>query len=200
MEGINVYTKIFDAPELDRAEIRRYARVSCIERETENMIDSCLKECLGELSYKVCYAELPCSVADDTIDTGAFSVRSAALSRVLRGYDGLIVFAATVGARIDRLIQRCAKLSPARAVIFQAIGAERVESLCKSFSLDLAKEYAEVGNRFSPGYGDLPLEFQRDVFSLILPERYIGVTLSDSLIMSPSKSVTAVLGISKARF
>ena len=49
--------------------------------------------------------------------------------------------------------------------------------------------------RFSPGYGDLPLEFQREIFRALDVPRRIGVSLGSSCLMSPSKSVTAIVGI-----
>ena len=51
--------------------------------------------------------------------------------------------------------------------------------------------------RFSPGYGDLPLEVQRTLFSLLEPMRHIGLSLTDSLLMSPTKSVTAFVGLTE---
>ena len=51
--------------------------------------------------------------------------------------------------------------------------------------------------RFSPGYGDFPLEFQRNIGDLLQMAKNIGITLTDSLLMMPSKSVTAVIGCSK---
>ena len=57
------------------------------------------------------------------------------------------------------------------------------------------KEGLALRPRFSPGYGDLPLEFQRDFFRILRPQRRIGVTLTDACLMVPSKSVTALVGI-----
>ena len=51
--------------------------------------------------------------------------------------------------------------------------------------------------RFSPGYGDLSLDFQREIFRLLSPERNIGVTLGERLLMSPTKSVSAIIGIKR---
>ena len=53
--------------------------------------------------------------------------------------------------------------------------------------------------RFSAGYGDVPLELQRDIFALLDCPRRIGLTLNESLLMSPSKSVTAIVGISRGK-
>ena len=86
------------------------------------------------------------------------------------------------------------------ALAVSALGSERVEALCDEFCNRLATEKGEgvkVYQRFSPGYGDLPLEVQRDIFALLSPERAIGVTLGDGLLMSPTKSVSAIIGISE---
>ena len=81
----------------------------------------------------------------------------------------------------------------------QAIGAERIEALCDSLCEELKSSLKTEGKtskpRFSPGYGDLPLSFQKDVFRVLEPEKRIGLTLNASLLMSPTKSVTAIIGI-----
>ena len=111
----------------------------------------------------------------------------------------IILFAATVGAPFDRLIQKYSLLAPSKALIMQAIGAERVESLCDAFcekmDTDLSKDGKCLTPRVSPGYGDIPLAMQKDVFAVLDCPRKIGLTLDSSLMMSPTKSVTAVAGI-----
>ena len=71
--------------------------------------------------------------------------------------------------------------------------APAVENFCQI--LGEAKSGARLRPRFSPGYGDLPLEMQKDIFSLLGCPSNVGITLNESLIMSPSKSVTAIVGI-----
>ena len=90
-------------------------------------------------------------------------------------------------------------ISPAKAFMLQAIGAERIEALCDIFEQDIKQELTNNGYtvkpRFSAGYGDIPLELQRDIVSVLDCQRKIGITLNESLVMSPSKSVTAIIGI-----
>ena len=108
----------------------------------------------------------------------------------------MLVFAATIGFDIDRKITKYSKVDPAKALIFQAIGTERVESLCNAFEEDIKRENGyDLTSRFSPGYADLPLEMQKDLFRVLDCYKNIGVTLNDSLLMSPSKTVTAIIGI-----
>ena len=110
-----------------------------------------------------------------------------------------MVFCATVGVGIDRIIAKYNRLSPAKAVLLQALGSERVEALCDALcgeiALSVADEGLECTRRFSPGYGDLPLDLQREIFTSLECTRRIGVTIGDNLFMTPTKSVTAIFGI-----
>ena len=175
-----VYTKTYEAPPVDRREILRYAGVRGDAPEIEILLEECLAEAMDKLTYKVCYGEFPVSFFD--------SVGSKGLKNHLEGCNKAVIFAATVGIGIDRLIARYASVSPTKSLLFGAIGAERIEALCEIFN----KEYG--GSRFSPGYGDLPLEFQKEIFRALDCPRKIGLSLNESMLMSPSKSVTAIIG------
>lgn len=171
-------------------EISRYAG----GLEDKALILSCIKEIANKLVYKVCYRKFSLKTNENTLDASFAQITSADLAKTLRNCDGIILFAATVGIEIDRLIFKYGKISPLKALIFQAIGAERIEWLCDQFCKDLAKEET-ITSRFSPGYGDLPLEIQKDIFLALNCEKNIGLTLNDSMLMSPTKSVTAIVGI-----
>ena len=191
-----ILSKTYNAPPYCEKEILRYA--GC--KEADNEIAVLLKRCIGEikdkLTYKLCYRKISVKIDGDTCDFGEFCLKSKKLSLNLKGCQSVILFAATVGIEIDRLITKYGRISPSKAFMLQAIGTERIESLCNAFCADISKEYNMGAKpRFSPGYGDLPLESQKDVFSVLLPEKYIGLTLTDSLLMSPSKSVTAIMGL-----
>ena len=147
----------------------------------------------------MCYIKTDISVCDDTLDFGFMQVRSKSALKNLENCDEAIVFAATVGIELDRAIAKYSALSQAKALILQAIGTERIESLCDMFCKEISAEMAAlnkgVKNRFSPGYGDFSIETQRDIFRILKPLNKMGVFLNESLLMSPSKSVTAIIGI-----
>ena len=65
------------------------------------------------------------------------------------------------------------------------------------FCRDAEREYGKVTRRFSPGYGDLSLDLQKTVFELLNPEKHIGITLTDGMLMTPMKSVSAFIGIKR---
>lgn len=190
-----VLTVTLTPPPVDKRAVLRYAGVGASRAELEAMLESCLLELDGRLRYDVCYVTLPLSVSDSVCKIGNAEIISHALSDCLRGYTRAVVFCATVGVEVDRLIMKYGRSAPSRALMLEAIGSERVEATCDAFCAALSKEHGEVSTRFSPGYADLPLDAQRDVFALLEPHRRVGVTLTSSLLMTPSKSVTAIVGV-----
>lgn len=192
-----VQVKTILAPPFNERECLRYAgtEAKALTAEERALLEECLREVEGKLTYKVCWDRFPVSIAGDTLDFGFGKVESADLRKNLEGCEEVILFAATIGLEIDRLIRRYTRLSPAKALFFQAIGAERIESLCDAVNGEWKEAYQQLRPRFSPGYGDLPLEMQRDIFRVLDCPRKIGLTLNESLLMSPSKSVTAIIGI-----
>lgn len=192
--------KIYSAPPVNEKEILRYARASKMASEEElKLMRECLAEIEKKLTYRVCWKVFPMKAEDDVLDMGFAKTNSTGLRKNLEGCAQCIVFAATVGLEVDRAIRKYSRLSPAKALFFQAIGTERIEALCDLFCAEQAKHWQTEGKelrpRFSPGYGDLPLEMQKDIFRTLDCTAQIGVGLNESLLMSPSKSVTAIIGV-----
>lgn len=191
--------KSYPSLPFDEKEILRYA--GC--KEKTDQIASLLSECIAEarekIQYRVCFCRLPVSVTESICDFGVFSLESIQLARRLQASKEAILLAATLGLDLDRLIARYGRLSPAKGLLFQAIGAAQIEALCDQFCLDIEKEEnITLLPRFSPGYGDLALSAQKIIFSHLGCEDRIGLFLNDSLLMSPSKSVTAFVGITQS--
>lgn len=191
----SVFVKTYEAPPNNRNEILRYMGAKKTNSELEKNIDNCLSSLSGKLTYRVCYAELPVSLLKDTVDFSFAFVKSDDLAKNLSGCSKALFFGATVGIEIDRYINKYKNISPVKALIAQAYGAERIESLCDAFCKDVKSKHF-TKPRFSPGYGDLPVLFQKEIFRILDCSRKIGLTLNESLIMTPSKSVTAIIGIS----
>lgn len=180
-------------PDPDIKEILRYAGGR--DEKTAALIKDCLKECEKLLAPALCYRTFEVNAEDGVCDFGDFSVKSSDLSVNLKNCKKAVIFCATIGAAFDRLLIKYSRLSPARALIFQSIGAERIEALCDAFCEHLKAEGYAVRPRFSAGYGDLPLSVNKEIFSALSPEEAVGVTLSEGMLMTPTKSVTAFVGL-----
>ena len=109
--------------------------------------------------------------------------------------------AATLGIGPDRLIARASAVRMSDAVIFQAAAAAMVETYCDEVNERIRQDAAQRGMycrpRFSPGYGDFPIAHQRDFSRLLDTPRKIGLTVTESCLLAPIKSVTAVIGLSE---
>lgn len=192
-----ILSKTYTKPPFCRKDILRYAGCKEADNEISALLEMCIKEAEDKLVYKVCYRELSVTVIDDICDFGVFQLRSKKLALNLKNCKRVILFAATVGVGIDRLIAKYSRISPSKALMFQAIGAERIEALCDIFCQEISKQMGiSLKPRFSPGYADLSLDVQKNIFSVLDCSKQIGVSLNNSLLMSPSKSVTAFAGIS----
>ena len=109
--------------------------------------------------------------------------------------------AATLGAGADRLLTKYGKLHVAKAAVMQAAAAAMTEAYCNELNGRWREDYKKGGwflrPRFSPGYGDFSLSFQKEILGALEAEKRIGITLTDGFLMMPSKSVTAVMGASR---
>ena len=187
-----IYLKEYVAPPINLSEILRYMGAKEQSDELSTILKECQDEAMPKLLYRVCYTYADVTKCADGVSISNIKTNSLDLGRYLKDSKKTIVFAATIGIEMDRLIAKYSRISPAKALIFQAIGAERIEALCDVFCEEMAKEGFKKA-RFSPGYGDFLIDAQKDIFSLLDPSRKIGLSLTERLIMSPSKSVTAII-------
>ena len=186
--------KSYVLPPINRREVFRYAGIRSLSGESDELIsrlDEAISLIEGTLNPRVCFCEL--AIRD--CDFGA----SLDIKKNLRNSHSVIFFASTLGIELDRLILKYSVLSPTIALLLEALGNERIEALCDSFCEDMRKTKLESGEslrpRFSAGYGDLPLLVQPSILLATNAQRAIGLTLSDSLLMIPTKSVTAIIGV-----
>lgn len=194
LNGVGV--KTYPAQAIDRREVLRYAGCQTETAELGVALDECIRLCANAFSYRVCY-----SVWTVERFFEVFGKNSQTANARLADCEYVVLFAGTIGLEIDRLIAKYASVAPSKAVLLQGLGAERIESLCDAFCQDISEQAAEKGykarTRFSAGYGDFSLTAQKEIFLALDCARKIGLTLTDSLLMSPTKSVTAVVGIEK---
>ncbi|ADL05022.1 vitamin B12 dependent-methionine synthase activation domain-containing protein [Lacrimispora saccharolytica] len=189
--------------EISRKEIRRYLGYG--KNEGDEAVNALIEECIRELMAcatpksitRVYPLEL---LSDDWINFTVFKTKSRNLSRNLADCEQVILFAATLGSGVDVLLHKYTKLQMSKAVVMQAAAAAMIEEYCDEENRKLKEEYEDrklyLRPRFSPGYGDFPLVCQKDITAVLETSKRIGITLTDSLLMIPSKSVTAVMGVS----
>ena len=189
--------------EWNEREILRYLghRGQEIPENVEELIKECERELEQMASPRAMGKEYPLSIHDHVLDMGFLQTKSKSLERNLRDCERVILFAATLGSRVDVLLHRYNMIQMSKAVVMQAASVAMLETFCDEKNQELKSSYEAKGwylrPRFSPGYGDFPLECQREIAPALEMGKRIGVNLTDTLLMMPSKSVTAVIGASR---
>lgn len=178
---------------LNRNEAIRYLGGAGIQlnKQMQSLMDECEKEVLEKAVPKFRYIELdlPC----DEIMGGND------IANHLEGCEKAILMCATLGADIDKLIRISQVSDMAKAVVLDSLSSVAVEQVCNNVDEIIAEKYAgyNMTFRFSPGYGDYPISLQQDFLRMLDAPRKIGLTTNDNFLLMPTKSVTAVLGLSQ---
>ena len=168
-----------------------------IDEQTYNMLVAGLAELESVQHSRFIYRLFSINhLANDTLKIGEVEFVSKNLVKNLSGCEECAVFAVTLGVEVDTWIRRYTVTDMAKAAVLQACAAVLVEELCDQVEEEL-KSQGNLKARFSPGYGDLSLAYQKDVLQMLDATRKIGVTINDEYMMLPLKSVTAIVGIRK---
>lgn len=155
------------------------------------LCDECLCELRSYLTLRAVYSEVSVDFSESTADFGFYKAASKSLRTFLGECETVYIFAATIGLSADRLISRYSTLSPSKAVIMDGCATAAIEGFCDYLCSEVFGVPCQ--ERFSPGYGDLPLEMQPHILSYLDAHLSIGLTMTDSMLLTPTKSVTAIV-------
>ena len=146
------------------------------------------------VNYRYAYVEIPVKVFGKVCDFGFSKVEIENLSALLCGCSKAFLLAVSTGIGVDRLITRLEMTSKSDAFFTDSIASAAIESFCDFINEKICKDL-NCTKRFSPGYGDVPLAFQKDLLERLNSPSSVGISLTSSLLMSPMKSITAIIGI-----
>lgn len=182
--------------EPDKKEACRYmgCRGEVKNEALEEIYSDCLELYKKEADYKAVYREVAITLQNGIVDFGFCKIENENLYKNLSGCNSAVIFAATAGVGVDRLIMRCSTLSAIEGMVCDCIASSGVEIWCDEVNA-CAVGGREAKPRFSPGYGGVSLTYQEDILDFLDAHRRLGITLNSSLMMIPKKSVTAFIGI-----
>ena len=175
-----------------------------VDNHTLDLVEDSFRELDQVGRMKIVYRIFDVSMEKDGhLTIGKLKIESKNLSRNLKGCDQAIVLGATLGTGVDMLIRKYSLTDMARVVVLQACGAAMLEEELDQWQETITERFFQenlyLRPRFSPGYGDFSIEHQRMIIRMLEASKKIGLTVTDSLMLSPSKSVTAVIGISETK-
>lgn len=185
---------------IPREEVLRY--LGCPGTEdpaTLALVEGCSARLLAAARPKWTYRVFGLAVQTDGVrlDCGLL-LPGRDLAAHLRGCSRAALLAATLSAPVDALLRRAQAEDLAAAVALDCCATAAVEAVCDLAEAEIRARFpgCSFPFRFSPGYWDLPIELQDPILRLLDAPRRVGLCATDRHILTPRKSVTAVLGIS----
>lgn len=188
---------------LDRGEAFRYMgfKGGEIKENILKITEECEQELLKVIAPRYVYRVFEIEKNDEGVllkNTSAI-FKGKDIAAHLEGCNRCVLMCVTLSANTDGLIRRYEADSMEKAVIADSLASAAVEQACNLAEKEIQEAIGAYNYtwRFSPGYGDFPLDIQKEFLDIIDAPKRIGVNITDSLILVPRKSVTAVMGISE---
>lgn len=187
--------------EISKPEAARYMGVSGIpDRATMELLDKYEPIVRRNLRPAFVYRETALEFLPEGVRLAGIGspLKGNDVKRHLEGCSRAVVFAATVSSEADKLIRSIAVTDVAGALAVDCLCSAAIEQTCEKVEAEIFSTMSAAYRtwRFSPGYGDLPISSQRELLLFLNAQRRIGLTVTENFLMIPSKSVTAIIGIS----
>ena len=165
---------------------------------TRTLAEDCAAQIIQTVTPRWTWRVFDLAFEADGVRLGGLLLPGKELKEHLKGCERAALFCATLGAGADAIIRRAESGDMARALALDCAAAAAVEEVCDQIELELQAMCpgCSFPFRYSPGYGDLPLEIQGELLDLLDAPRRVGLCTKESFLLTPRKSVTAILGIS----
>ena len=175
-----------------------------VDEATLNLIQHSFQELEKVTNAPIVYRIfLVSDITDDRLKIGGMEIKSKSLGKNLKGCQEAVMLGVTLGTGVDILMRRASLTDMAKAVVLQACAAAMLEEYLDERQDQIAEELLQEGKylrpRFSPGYGDFSIEHQGQILGMLDAPKKIGLTMTEGNMLTPIKSVTAVIGVSTHR-
>lgn len=188
---------------INREEAYRYMGFKGTEPDDviASMVDKAEEELLQVMKPRFVYQCFDLQKNDDGVGLAGTTLclRGESIGNHLKECHKAVVMCATLSGNVDKLIRQKELGNMFEAMATDALSNAAIEQVCDAVELFITAEYPEYNRtwRFGVGYGDFPLDTQKDFLTVLNAQKTIGVCANDSHILIPRKSVTCVIGLSK---
>lgn len=189
--------------EIKEAEVLRYLgyKNQEIDKVTQDLIRESMKDIKDNINPRSLVKEFKIGKDKDkvSLEGTSFALEGRSIYQHLKDCHSCLLLALSLGHSVDRIIRYYERVNMAKVLILDASASAAIEDLANKVTWDLEESYKSWGqsltSRFSPGYGDLSLDLQKNFLDLLDAPRTIGLTASSHNILIPRKSVTAIIGV-----
>ena len=188
---------------INRQEVLRYLgyKGQKIDDNMNEMIDLCREEVKKIIVPRAVYEYRDISMTEKGVEIKETNLILTGndIRNHLNSSKKCVLMAVTLGNEIEKKTRLYEKINLTRALIIDACATTAVEEICDILEEKVRREAEDQGMkitfRYSPGYGDLPLDIQDNFLRVLDAQRRIGLTVSENNLLFPRKSVTAIIGI-----
>lgn len=193
----------FKGLSIPKQEVLRYLghKNQEINGNIDRLIDETIEEAKELIAPKKVVARYRITIKDTGVylDNTNLVLTGEDIKNHLKYSKDIYIMAVTLGSAIERKIAYYEKIDLTKAIILDSCATTAVEEFCDYIEVDI-KKIAENENmgitfRYSPGYGDLPIDIQKDFLDTLNATKVIGLTVSSHNLLMPRKSVTAIIGL-----
>lgn len=185
----------------DKSEILRYLgyRNNELTEKIEDDIQDCIRITNEVKNVRFVWRLFDINYSEEGVLIGeeGFLLPGKSLVKHLDNAKKAVMFGMTIGGLFDETVNKLMISNPGKGVVLNSCGITLVEKMADELQKEMDKSLGDfhTGIRFSPGYGDLPLECQEFFISAIDATRRAGIRLNSNMLMNPVKSVTAIAGV-----
>lgn len=194
--------KNFDI-EINKDEVLRYLgyKNQIIDEKIILIIDECIEEVKKTINPRVVYEYKDIKILDEEVEILGTNLVLIGkdINKHLYNSQKCVLMAVTIGNEIERKTRLYEKTNLTKALILDSCATTAVEEICDIIEEEVRKnagnDNKDITFRYSPGYGDLPLDVQNSFLRALDAQKKIGLTVSENNLLFPRKSVTAIIGI-----
>lgn len=154
------------------------------ERELKEVINACFV--YRVFDYK-----------DETLVDSGFELEGKTIKEHLDDFNKCACLCATLGGEVDALIRKKQVTSMAEAMMIDKMASFLIEKVCDLAEDKIMENFdgCDKTFRYGLGYGDFPIERQKDFLDMLEASRQVGVYVNEASMLMPTKSVTCLIGI-----
>ncbi|MGN0316678.1 MAG: vitamin B12 dependent-methionine synthase activation domain-containing protein [Lachnospira sp.] len=188
---------------LNKAEALRYmgVRSQKPDYKLDEIMDRCEEDIFNYAKPRYVYRVFDFKIEKNFVsfDQTNLILPGNSITEHLRGCDKAVAMAVTISGDIDKMLRIYQFSDMTKAVVADSLASVAVEQVCDKVETIIREEYNQYYQtfRFGIGYGDLPISCQRDFLNVLNAPKLIGLNVNESFMLTPTKSVTAVIGLSK---
>lgn len=169
-----------------------------VDTKIEAIIDQCIEEIQSICQPKFVYKQFTLTHDPLEIKELQLSLSYPELIDLFDSCHSCIIIGCTLGQEIDRYLKYLSKIDMTKMTIFDAVASSYIEEASDQYQETLS--LGEHTFRFCPGYGSVPIELNKTLARILDMSKHIGLTIQDSNILLPQKSMIGMIGIGDTNY